>query len=69
MELHRPKAIEAGMTLGVVSPTSAIEAEDIEKGLEQAQADYLLEIFREAQRGGDFGTAFFREASAHRLCA
>ena len=28
-------------------------------GLEQAQADYLLEIFREAQRGGDFGSAFF----------
>jgi hypothetical protein len=27
--------------------------------LEQAQAGYLLDIFREAQRGGDFGTEFF----------
>jgi hypothetical protein len=28
-------------------------------GLEQAQAGYLLDIFREAQRGGDFGLDFF----------
>ncbi|MDW8106832.1 MAG: globin-coupled sensor protein [Armatimonadota bacterium] len=28
-------------------------------GLEQAQAGYLLDIFREAQRGGEFGVEFF----------
>ncbi|GIV07172.1 MAG: hypothetical protein KatS3mg017_0374 [Fimbriimonadales bacterium] len=30
-------------------------------GLEQAQANYLLDIFREAQRGGDFGIEFFQK--------
>lgn len=30
-------------------------------GLEQAQANYLLDIFREAQRGGDFGVEFFQK--------
>lgn len=34
MELLRPKAIEPGATIGIVSPSSAIEAEDLEKGLE-----------------------------------
>ncbi|MDM7460394.1 MAG: globin-coupled sensor protein [bacterium] len=29
--------------------------------LEQAQRDYLLEIFREAKRGGGFGTDFFEK--------
>lgn len=29
--------------------------------LERAQAEYLLEIFREAQRGGNFGVGFFQQ--------
>ncbi len=34
MNLLRPRAIQPGMTLGVVSPSSAIEPDDLEKGLQ-----------------------------------
>lgn len=34
MNLLRPRTIEPGMTIGVVSPSSAIEPEDLEKGLQ-----------------------------------
>ena len=36
-----------------------ISLAQLRAGLEQAQAGYLLDIFREAQRGGDFGLDFF----------
>ncbi|MFN4033247.1 MAG: LD-carboxypeptidase [Fimbriimonadales bacterium] len=34
MNLLRPRAIEPGMTLGVVSPSSAIDPDELEKGLQ-----------------------------------
>ncbi|MCS7272995.1 MAG: protoglobin domain-containing protein, partial [Fimbriimonadales bacterium] len=36
-----------------------ISLTQLRAGLEQAQANYVLEIFREAQRGGEFGTDYF----------
>jgi muramoyltetrapeptide carboxypeptidase len=59
MELLRPKAIEPGMTLGVVSPSSAIEAEDLEKGLEpfyQRGYKIVLGEYALARRGYLAGT-------------
>ena len=69
MELLRPKAIEAGMTLGVVSPSSAIEAEDLEKGLEpfyQRGYKIVLGDYALARRGYLAGTD---EQRAHDLMA
>jgi muramoyltetrapeptide carboxypeptidase len=59
MELLRPKVIEPGMTLGVVSPSSAIEAEDLEKGLEpfyQRGYKIVLGEYALARRGYLAGT-------------
>jgi len=69
MELLRPKAIEPGMTLGVVSPSSAIEAEDLEKGLEpfyQRGYKIVLGEYALARRGYLAGTD---EQRAHDLMA
>jgi muramoyltetrapeptide carboxypeptidase len=69
MELLRPKAIAPGMTLGVVSPSSAIEAEDLEKGLEPFyQRGYKIVLGEHAlaRRGYLAGTD---EQRAHDLMA
>jgi muramoyltetrapeptide carboxypeptidase len=69
MELIRPKAIEPGMTLGVVSPSSAIEASDLEKGLApfyQRGYKIVLGEYVLARRGYLAGTD---EQRAHDLMA
>ncbi|MCS7300864.1 MAG: globin-coupled sensor protein [Fimbriimonadales bacterium] len=38
-----------------------VSLSQLRTGLEQAQATYLLDIFREAQRGGEFGMEFFQK--------
>lgn len=38
-----------------------VSLSELRAGLEKAQANYLLDIFREAQRGGDFGVEFFQK--------
>ncbi|MCX7924691.1 MAG: LD-carboxypeptidase [Fimbriimonadales bacterium] len=69
MDLLRPKAIEPGMTIGVVSPSSAIEAEDLEKGLQPFfQRGYRIVLGEHAlaRRGYLAGTD---EQRAHDLMA
>ncbi|MFN4034182.1 MAG: methyl-accepting chemotaxis protein [Fimbriimonadales bacterium] len=38
-----------------------VSLSQLRAGLEQSQANYLLDIFREAQRGGNFGVDFFQK--------
>ncbi|GIV09280.1 MAG: peptidase U61 [Fimbriimonadales bacterium] len=69
MNLLRPRAIEPGMTVGVVSPSSAIEPEDLEKGLQPFyQRGYKVVIGAHAlaRRGYLGGTD---EQRAHDLMA
>ena len=69
MELLRPKVVAPGMTLGVVSPSSAIEPEDLEKGLEPFyQRGYKIVLGEHAlaRRGYLAGTD---EQRAHDLMA
>ncbi|MCS6923892.1 MAG: LD-carboxypeptidase [Fimbriimonadales bacterium] len=82
MDLLRPRAIEPGATIGVVSPSSAISAEDLEKGLQPfAQRGYKIVLGEHAlarrgylggtdeQRARDLMAMFAREDIDAVLCS